>query len=78
MRVLSPGEEAFNVGLELEHDANTDVEAAEVVGHGCDVEWGSMRMSWQPGSIAERRGLSGFIVRDNLLKQPGRTCQLGL
>ena len=52
-----PGEEADDAGLEDEDDADSGIEAAEVVGHDRDAErWASNRhigpgISWGGGEI---------------------------
>lgn len=71
MRVFSPSEEALDLVLELEHDANPDVEAPEIVGHGRYVEGRALRLSWRPRGVAQARGLARLIVRDDLLQEPG-------
>lgn len=56
------------MGLKLEHDADTDVEAAEIVGHCRNVERRA-RMG-RPWQIAEGRRLARFIFWDDLLQEP--------
>ena len=48
MGVLLPAEDLLDADLELEDDADPGVEAAEIVGHGGDVE---------VGPLGKRRGL---------------------
>jgi hypothetical protein len=67
-----PAEDALDSGLELEDDTDASIEAAEVVGHGGDVEVGplGLRRRMVVGSKGNVVGII-FVRWDDLLKEPG-------